>query len=122
MTRSELLDDLFDPRTQRVRKNVIAHQTCTEVVCPHCSADVGSKCVTFPRGEPAVFPHMKRVHARIAQMDAKQEHQSIREARGWIADCTWAEELDVEELTDLEVIKGVDKHYDGGWEAFLRDC
>lgn len=52
-----------------------------------------------------------------------ETHESLEQARAWIADCTWAEgpDFDVSELTDLEVIKGIDAHYIGGWEAFVID-
>jgi hypothetical protein len=47
-------------------------------------------------------------------------HALIRAARGWIADCAWADlgEGDVAELSDAQVIAGVSRHYEGGWAAF----
>lgn len=41
----------------------------------------------------------------------------IREARSWIADCF--EDVDVAELSDAEVRSGVQRHYEGGWAAFV---
>lgn len=44
----------------------------------------------------------------------------IREMRSWIDDCQW-NDCDVEtELTDWEILKGVDKHYYGGLAAFVQ--
>jgi hypothetical protein len=43
-------------------------------------------------------------------------------AREWIADCEWAdihEREDVERLTDEELVTGVDRHFEGGWIAFV---
>jgi hypothetical protein len=45
-------------------------------------------------------------------------------ARGWIADCAWgdlSETDDVADLTDLQVVAGIEQHYDGGWAQFRRD-
>jgi len=44
-------------------------------------------------------------------------------ARDWIADCGWAD-LDTDgaaELTDAEVLRGVERHYEGGLRAFAAD-
>lgn len=42
----------------------------------------------------------------------------IHEARGWIADCFGAD-VDVALLSDRAVIEGVQRHYEGGWAAFV---
>jgi hypothetical protein len=45
-------------------------------------------------------------------------------ARGWVADNAWADlgdADDVADLTDLQVVAGIEQHYDGGWAAFRRD-
>lgn len=60
---------------------------------------------------------------------ATQQHSSaisasdIQEMRDWIADCIWRDldEEQVAELTQGEVIKGVERHYYGGVDAFLAD-
>ncbi len=46
----------------------------------------------------------------------------IQEARDWLADCVWADmdPEDFAELSDTAVIRGVDRHYEGGWAAFLN--
>jgi hypothetical protein len=40
-------------------------------------------------------------------------------AREWIADCQWAD--DTSDLTDAQVIAGINQHYDGGWPQFIAD-
>jgi len=46
------------------------------------------------------------------------------EARDWIADCAWSnlEPEDIEELSDERVRRGIERHYHGGWEAFVETC
>lgn len=39
--------------------------------------------------------------------------------KDWIADCVWLDEDELDEWTDLEVIRGVHRHYEGGIEAFI---
>lgn len=46
----------------------------------------------------------------------------LAEARAWIADCTWAEDIDTDELTARQVYAGIERHYDGGWPQFIRDA
>lgn len=45
------------------------------------------------------------------------------EARSWIGDCQWGdlETEDVCSLTDDAAFAGVDRHYQGGFDAFKRD-
>ena len=43
----------------------------------------------------------------------------LTEARSWIADCQWSD--DTSGLTDAEVTRGIARHYDGGWPAFIAD-
>lgn len=47
----------------------------------------------------------------------------MREARVWIRDCSWLDRAeDLEDLTDEEVRRGIDRHYEGGWIQFLTHC
>jgi hypothetical protein len=47
----------------------------------------------------------------------------INEAQAWIRDCNWLDEAeDLEDLTDEEVMQGIDRHYEGGWIQFLANC
>lgn len=47
----------------------------------------------------------------------------LREARDWILDNSWADLDDdaIAELTGEQIVKGVQRHYEGGWSAFLRN-
>lgn len=47
--------------------------------------------------------------------------QNIEDAREWISDCSWdnLDPEDIPHLSDIEIIRGVDKHYAGGWKEFL---
>mgnify|MGYP005832819191 CR=1 FL=1 len=43
----------------------------------------------------------------------------VLEARDWIADCEWNDDTDGS--TDIEVVRGITRHYSGGWTQFLKD-
>ncbi len=46
----------------------------------------------------------------------------IDSAREWMNDCSWKEDPeDLAELSDAEVLRGVQKHYAGGLNQFRRD-
>lgn len=49
--------------------------------------------------------------------------EDLVDARDWIKDCIWQdlETEDVDNLSPLVVVRGVERHYDGGWEQFLID-
>jgi hypothetical protein len=50
-------------------------------------------------------------------LSRQQEH--LIAAREWISDCRWREEPeDLADLTDAEVIRGIDRHCQGGWSGF----
>jgi hypothetical protein len=47
----------------------------------------------------------------------------IREAKSWLSDLLFADvdEEDIEEMSDLEIVQGVARHYDGGIEQFIKN-
>jgi hypothetical protein len=45
----------------------------------------------------------------------------LHEARNWIAEVFEVEEVDSWQLTDQEVIDGINRHYSGGWGQFRTD-
>lgn len=47
----------------------------------------------------------------------------IAEMRGFVADCTWRDldAGDVDQLTDDEIVEGVNRHYAGGTTQFIKD-
>lgn len=53
----------------------------------------------------------------------KNEHPLISEARVWLLDCfdhvEGAEEV-IREMTPAQIVKAVDRYYDGGWETFVH--
>lgn len=49
--------------------------------------------------------------------------EELQEARGWIADCAWADldPEDIDDLTDEQVLRGIARNYDGGIAGFKAD-
>lgn len=55
----------------------------------------------------------------------KLTQEEIEEAKAWINDCQWRDigvYLDVEDLSNEEIERGIDKHFNGGLEEFKRTC
>lgn len=47
----------------------------------------------------------------------------VKEARSWAEDCSWVEDSEeIKDMSDYRIVRGVDRHYDGGWEQFKKDC
>jgi len=46
----------------------------------------------------------------------------LHEARGWVLDCLWREDPDtLAGLPDAAILAGVQRHYLGGLDQFIRD-
>ena len=45
---------------------------------------------------------------------------AIKAMRDWVSDCVWAEDCETVEFTDAEILRGVNRHFDGGIPAFLQ--
>jgi hypothetical protein len=46
----------------------------------------------------------------------------VQAARDWVLDCSWKENPeDILEMSDTEILRGVERHYDGGLSQFARD-
>lgn len=46
----------------------------------------------------------------------------IAEARAWVADCVWREDPeDLAAMPDRDVLRSVDRHYEGGLDALARN-
>lgn len=46
----------------------------------------------------------------------------IKQMRDWVKDCEWSDigdESDVDELSDMEILKGIQRNYDGGIKEFI---
>lgn len=57
--------------------------------------------------------------------ELQMTQQELNFAREWIKDCVWQDidsADDVDDLTDLQVIRGIKKHFSGGIEEFKRLC
>lgn len=47
----------------------------------------------------------------------------IAAAREWVSDCQWAEHPEqVAALPDPAIVRGVERHYDGGMAGLVRDA
>ena len=57
-------------------------------------------------------------------MSLPEKETISKEAREWIKDCEWAniDDEEIDELSDLEVLSGIENHYDGGLRQFVKDC
>lgn len=56
--------------------------------------------------------------------DINYTPEQIQAMRDWAKDCEWAEDQDsdfIDELTDIQVLKGVNQNYNGGLVQFLAD-
>jgi hypothetical protein len=45
----------------------------------------------------------------------------VEEGRAWLADLQWEDEPDFAAMTDAQILRGIDRYYDGGWKAFIKD-
>jgi hypothetical protein len=58
----------------------------------------------------------------ILQQNLSKQAEQVAEARLWIGECRWQDEPEaLTKLTDAEVIRGIERHYRGGWSRFCRD-
>jgi len=48
-------------------------------------------------------------------------NQIIKDARDWVEDCQWNDQEEIGSYGDFQILKGVDRHYDGGLSQFLKD-
>lgn len=49
--------------------------------------------------------------------------EQLSAMRDWVSECVWLdiEPEDVAELTERQIVRGIERHYVGGVEAFLED-
>lgn len=89
-------------------------------------------CPKAPRRDSGLYPGLHEP-AGPRYWDARQFGESaedyadrvaglISAARSWAADCEWAEGADdIADLTDAQIVAGIEARYDGGWAAFMQD-
>lgn len=48
----------------------------------------------------------------------------VAEMRAWLCECTWADvdTTDIALMPDMQIVDAVDRHWDGGLRAFLREA
>ena len=51
-------------------------------------------------------------------MDAEM----LRAMREWAADCSWLDADELDDYTDAQILRGVDRHYAGGVAQFCQDA
>lgn len=106
------------------RGDVVEYDLATD------SQQVTAIFASYPDNNPeAVYAHVvplgTRVRVQIRQSCLRHAGPAlISAARSWAADCQW-EDINYEEdtagLSDGQVVHGVNEHYAGGWEQFVRD-
>lgn len=60
-------------------------------------------------------------HREFNQLDQADKDSVVWEMRMWVADCSWADIFDPDELSTEQIIDGVKRNYDGGLPQFLKD-
>jgi hypothetical protein len=63
-------------------------------------------------------------HTRVTPDDILKmpnAEQIVNEARNWVHDCNWSDEEHISSYTPTEILKGVDRHYEGGLSQFLAN-
>lgn len=43
----------------------------------------------------------------------------LQAMRDWVSECTWAEDCETSEFSDTDIIRGVNRFFDGGLAAFF---
>jgi hypothetical protein len=83
----------------------------------------------YPHGRADTAVHVRKLARSNGPVFSRQDEilridpELISAARSWIADCEWADTGpdDVAGLTDAEVVRGIQRHYQGGWLRFVAD-
>lgn len=69
---------------------------------------------------------MSNTHTRDKcgfRVDPAAREELARVAREWALDCSWREDPeDIAEMSDAEILHGVNRHYEGGLVQLARDA
>ena len=73
------------------------------------------------------YYNRRKVVSQQNVVELELNQSELEEARDWIKDClgSWRDletEEDVDDLSDSQVIKGINKNYCGGLKAFKESC
>jgi hypothetical protein len=117
------IDD-FTPEELRELSQLMKEKQHKDLVAAREHADRRQlKNRWWPEGAQARWNRQQEV-ATVLNVEADRR-DLMKEARAWAADCQWGEsEFDedwLDGLTDEQVLRGIDHHYDGGLDQFLRD-
>jgi len=65
----------------------------------------------------------KTPHDKYAELLQRLRPEDIEQGREWISDCQWSnlDPDDIKDLSNIEIVRGVARHYEGGWDSFLAD-
>jgi hypothetical protein len=60
----------------------------------------------------------------MKKLEIKLNASEIKQAIDWLKDCVWAdmEANDFDELTPVQIERGISKHFSGGIESFKSTC
>ena len=62
---------------------------------------------------------------RLLLLPLRENHMTkIDDMRDWLKDCVWADmdSADVNDLSDSAILRGINRHYDGGVDQFRADA
>jgi hypothetical protein len=127
--------DLVGPYTVHVKKGRLAGQTVMANlnqktgIYYYLNPDTGHD---EPIGDETSVDVQKQnvgegkqnVDASLMQF-AKQHPEIIKQMREWTKDCQWRDvedESDVDEFSDIQILQGVNRYYEGGIRQFIADA
>lgn len=88
-------------------------------ICKKCQKPKAPKIIEKTASKESVVDYV------MANLDTSWSKKLIHEARNWIADCQWGESDEdpdfYKDLTPFQVMRGINKFYDGGITQFIKD-
>jgi hypothetical protein len=106
----------FTLRDDRLDVHVYRHDMTVAVSAGDSDEPVRSGNLRMDR---ALYEAAKAyVTAWEARAAAAAQAELISAARSWAADCEWLDGEDIADMSDAQIVAGVEAHYDGGWAAF----
>ena len=81
----------------------------------------GNRPCTLGEGDTMHNPGTHNPAIVCASCPPRQAADLMSEARAWLADLEWVDEPDFASMTDEQIRRGINRHYDGGWSGFVAD-